>query len=113
MDETDCVSGFARAWVKSWCSAYEWPPSARFSFAKYGRGPAHQLCREWCRRSEYFYQLWVWAEEDEEDFGYTEAQVLAYEEDMEWLDFMISQEADSPAFIRGMEIRRMKPFMGP
>jgi hypothetical protein len=38
----DCVSGFARAWVQDWCTAFGWPSSARFGFARFGRADAHQ-----------------------------------------------------------------------
>ena len=55
----DCVSGFARAWVQDWCRTFALPSSARFGFGRYGRADAHQLCREWCRRLEYFDQLWL------------------------------------------------------
>ena len=108
---SDCVSGFCRGWVLDWCRAFGWPPSARFGFARFGRGPAHQLCREWCRRAEFFYRIWVEAESEE--FVFTALHINSYEEDMEWLDFMIGLPASDPAFAKGMEMRGSAPRVGP
>ena len=70
-----------------------------------------QLCREWCRRSEHFYRVWLEAEA--EGFEFTQAEVDDYTEDMEWLNFMIAQPPESPAFARGVQIRRLIPRLGP
>ena len=107
----DCVSGFARAWVQDWCERYDMASSARFGFARYGRAGAHQLCREWCRRNEYFFRIYQAAEND--FFEFAQAHIDDYQEDMEWLDFMIAEPADTVTFARGMEIRRMVPRVGP
>lgn len=107
----DSVSGFPRAWLLDWCNVYAWPVSARFSFTRFGRAAAHQLCREWCRRSEHFYRVWLEAEV--EGFEFTQAEVDDYTEDMEWLNFMIAQPPESPAFARGVQIRRLIPRLGP
>ena len=76
----------------------------------YGREGAHQLCREWCRRAEYFYQIWL--ETEEAGFEFNQAHADGYEESVEWLDYMISLPAEDAAFARGMEIRRMAPCLG-
>ena len=82
----DCVSGFARSWVLEWCRTFRWPTSSRFGFARFGRAEAHQLCREWCRRSEYFYQVYIAAVLPDE-FLYEQRHIDEYIEDEEWLVF--------------------------
>ena len=94
-------------------TSYGFPPSARFGFSKYGRAQAHQLCREYCRRGEYFCQLWVESDCGDDEFEYRDEHVAGYVEDMEWLNFMIALPAESAAFARGMELWRLVIRVGP
>ena len=69
---TDAVAAFPRAYVLDWCRRYDFPKSSRATFTTYGREPAHKLMREWCRRAEYFFQVFCGGSEtwgvDFEDF---------------------------------------------
>ena len=78
-----------------------------------GRAEAHQLCREYCRRGELFYQLWVESDCGVDEFDYCDEHIAEYVEDIEWLDFMIGLPTESTAFGRGMELRRLVPRVGP
>ena len=108
----DAVSGFARAWVHRWCTLYAWPTSARFSFGRYGRASAHALCRERCRRSEFFYKLWSEAGETE-GFEFSAAHGGEYHEDAEWLDCLAGLPEGDVALRRAREIQGLLPRLGP
>ena len=84
----DAVSCYARAWCLPWCASYGWPTSSRYGFVRYGRDEAHQLAREWLRRAEYFYNLFVVAGYDEH-FQYTVVHCTEYEENLDFIVFII------------------------
>ena len=109
----DAVSGFARAWAKDWCALYKWPRSMRFTYEKYGKPQAHELAREFCRRGTYFFMLWYDSPDTDEEFVYTEDHIRSYEEPIEFVDFMLGEPDASAAFDKGMEVRRIRPRLGP
>lgn len=49
----------------------------------------------------------------EEAFEYEEMHVEMYKETLQWLDFVVSLDADDPAFRRALEVRELKPTLGP
>ena len=106
----DQICGYARDAVKPWCILYEFPRQKSFAFGLYGRPAATELAREYCRRGDYFYSLYLNAEEDE--FAFTAAHVAAYPESPAFIDFMCSLEMDDPAFDAGLEVRALVPYLG-
>jgi len=104
----DGCCGFARGGgPQAWCIAYEFPRQASFMFEKYGRDAACQLAREFCRRGEYYYQLYL--EAGDEDFEYTGEHVAGYEESLQWLDFISVLDVEDNAFMKGLELRDLMP----
>lgn len=73
-------------------------------FSKFGFEPSAELAREYVRRGEYFYRLFVAAGSPDE-FEYSEEDVAGYAEGLAWLDFITSLDVESPAFGRGIELR--------
>ena len=108
---TDCVAGYARAWAKDWAKKYGWGTMKSYSFNLYGRYQADELAKEWVRRSEYFYLLFEGAQD--EAFEYTQADIDAYGERLEFLEFMVGEGPGTRAFTAGLELRGKAPRLGP
>lgn len=81
-----------------------------FMFAKIGREQSCELAREYCRRGEYFYRLFVEAGGD--DFVYEQAHVEGYAEGLPFLSFITELDSEHPAFVRGLEVRQLTPRLG-
>ena len=60
------------------------------------------------RRGDFFFKQWL--DQDSDHFLYTEANIDAYAEDLEWLNWITSLAADSVNYIRGLEVRRLVPI---
>lgn len=111
-EAADGCSGFARSGAPAaWCKKYGFPRQATFMFRKFGRQAASELAREYCRRGEHFYKVYVVS--GEEAFEYEEMHVEMYKETLQWLDFVVPLDADEPAFRRALEVRELKPTLGP
>ena len=82
-----------------------------YSLNWYGRYQADELAKEWVCRSEYYYLIYENA--GDEAFEYTQADVDAYEERLEWLQFMVGEGLESRAFAAGLELRAKTPRLGP
>jgi hypothetical protein len=59
-----------------------------FAYSKYGVFDSHALAREFCRRSDYFYSLWM-AEPENDFFAYTAEALDSYQETEEWVVFCL------------------------
>lgn len=106
----DGVVGTCRASARLWCSHYGWPRSKTYFFNKYSRAGAHMLAEEYCRRGEYFFNLYVaFDESGGEAFQYSEEDVAGYEDNMDFLNWFLEQPLDSPQFEAGMALRSLVP----
>lgn len=104
----DGAGGYARqGMVTSWCKRYGWPRQASFMFNKYGREGAVQLSKEYCRRSHFYFMLFVQSGTD--DFAFTPEALQSYQEGSEWLDWLCSLGNEDPGFKRGLAMRAMAP----
>ena len=79
-------------------------------FSKFGQDAANELAREYCRRGEYFFCLYLDAED--EAFAYTDAHVQAYPESPAWVSFREGLVAGSVTHRRAMELQRAVPRFG-
>lgn len=89
---------------------YQWPHSKTFAFSLYGRPACHELAREYCRRAQFFFDLWVDAEV--EVFHYEQVHLDMYEETLEWVTFCCELDEESETFARAIEIRSLLPKLG-
>lgn len=105
----DAVSAFARGGMcKSiFCHNYGWPAQFTCTYAKFGMESAHALCREFCRRGDYFFS--IWAAQPDDRFQFSEEDIQSYEETLEWVTFLTEADTDGPVFQRGLEIRELVP----
>ena len=79
-------------------------------FSKIGRDPANEVAREFCRRSEYFYSLYLDA--GDEGFTFTSAHVDAYVVGEAWARFRATLAVGSVAHRRAMQLESATPRMG-
>ena len=91
--------------AKYWCEAYSWQEKYEFFHSVYGVDGSNALANEVVRRGDFFFKQWL--DQDSDHFLYTEANIDAYAEDLEWLNWITSLAADSVSYIRGLEVRRI------
>ena len=110
----DGVLATGRASTRDWCKAFGWPNSRTFFFSKFGREAAHKLAEEWCRRADHYYRLFVEDEcEDGAKFRYCEEYLESYEEDLEWVSWLLEQDENGKVWAAAHEIRAMRPAAFP
>ena len=80
----------------------------RVNIARYGEEGCHILAVEWCRRSEYFFSLWVG---NPAFGGYTQEHFDNYEECDDFVIFMLALVPPDPAIARGTLIRQLHPLL--
>jgi hypothetical protein len=44
--------------ARNWCDCYNWPKEKNYFFSIYGHAGATNLVQEYCRRSNYYFNLW-------------------------------------------------------
>jgi len=105
----DAVVGRARGGVPSrWCRLFQWPKQMAAYYSKYGQVEAHELAREWCRRAQWFYSLWLRSEQ-EADFIYRQEDLQSCPERRHWLDFMAALPPGSVVMRKAEEIHGLVP----
>ena len=106
----DCVSGYPRGGRPlEWCRKYLFRKMFSNSISKYGDNAAMQLSREYCRRGEWYYMIWL-ETGSSADFRYTQEHLDSYLEIEEWVDWLLSLVPGSLPYARGMEIKRAVPI---
>ena len=86
---------------------YDWPRSKGFRFRLYGVDGANFLAREWCRKSHYFFNLWL----DTERADCFDVGVFDYVEHEEFLDWAVGIDISSPTWARISEVRAAFPTL--
>ena len=109
----DACAGKARGGLPvSWCKYFKYPTMASASFQKYTRDRALELSREFCRRSTYFFRLWLDSGLSYEVFRYTQAHVDAYVRHPDWAAFMTDVPAGSTSHKRAVKLDALVPKIG-
>jgi len=104
----DAVAGFARGGApKEWCNKFKWPKQHANCYSLYGIEGANHLASEYVRRSHYYFQLWL--ESDDQHFSYEQHHIDGYEENLEFMEWLCEQPADSDAFARGSDLVKITP----
>jgi len=107
---TDSCGAFARGGdVRDvFCWNYDYPRQMTLTYAKYdGTEATHTLCKEFCLRGNYFFNVWI--NQDDEVRPFTDAEINGYQDSEEFVNLLTSVSADSDVFIKGSEIRRIVP----
>ena len=93
---------------RSWCQTYEMPQSASFSVNRMGsREVAHALAVEWCKRNQWFFNLWK--AEETAGFKYTDDDYSSYKASAAWVAFKDNLNEPSDAFVRACRIDAVRP----
>ena len=110
-EAADGACGFARSGPpKTWCGKYGWATSRKFLFSRYGKEGATTLAREWARRAEYFYRLYLAS--GDVGFKYSQEHVDRYVDSPVFLDYLIGLDVEHPAFDVGTALRKLAPRLG-
>ena len=99
---------FARQSAMEFCRRYNWPREKGFSYRLYGgvHGSA-MLSREWARLGHYYMCIWI---ENCEDVAFIFDLVNdKAPDDLPFLDWAVTVDADSDTFNRIMEVREAFP----
>ena len=110
----DACAGKARSGLpKTWCRFYNFPVMASASFKKYGREAAMELAREFCRRGQFYFRMWLLSEGfSHDDFVYTRAQVNSYVPHADWVEFLAGLGAGSVTYRRAVKLAALHPRIG-
>ena len=105
----DAIVGDARtAQARAWGQRYAMGKMVSFSTILYGEAAAHAMALEWCRRCQFFYNLWVAA--NDESYQFTPADLEDYREGEEWLAFTSSLDEGHAAWPRIQRLRELVPL---
>jgi hypothetical protein len=106
----DACGGYPRRGLPdNWCIEFKFPRSMRFNFAKYSDEGSDALAKEFCMRGDHFFRIWLENVGGGVPFRYTADALNSYEDNLEFLDWLIAQPIDSPGYIRGQQFRAILP----
>jgi len=94
----------------SWCAMYGLNKLASFSFSVYGEVGAFVLSAEWCRRMQYYFDLWL---SGPDDYSFKPEDREGYKPSDEWLRFKASLPNSSKALQRVAAIDSLFPSSAP
>jgi hypothetical protein len=78
-----------------------------YALATYGEVAAHAMALEWCRKCQYYYD--IYKEANDEHYVYSEADVADYREEATFLEFTSDLGAEHPAWKRLLPVRELAP----
>jgi hypothetical protein len=107
----DRVQALARAGChKDWCKQYSLNMMASWSFQLYGAAAANAMAVEWCRKLQYYFDIWM--EQGSSNYQYTEADIKGYKPTTAWLDFETDVPLKGKLWDRVSAILAMRPSTG-
>ena len=89
-----------------WCQMYGLNKIASFSFSVYGEVAAAALSAEWCKRMQFFFDLWL---DGPDDFAYRPEDRQAYRPSDRWLRFVAALPNHGKARQRAEAIETLFP----
>jgi hypothetical protein len=110
---TDIAQGHTKGKdAETWAQTYKWVRYPVFTFKKYGQQNSIWLCIEWCRRSQYYYD--IFQSMGRGSYAYDIVDHDGYFEDSGYLDWAKSMCDDESvqgnnSYVRMAELRRMRP----
>jgi hypothetical protein len=101
-----CAATAKQGLPSQWCAQYGLNKIASFSFSVYGEQGAAQLSSEWCRRMQFYYDLWL---QSSPNHVFTLQDKAAYHPTEAWLRFKASLSCTSKVFQRAEAIEALFP----
>jgi hypothetical protein len=92
---------------RKWAETYHMGKQTSFAVKKYGAVAAHAMALEWCRKCEFFYQMWC--SQSERNYMYTPADLASYDEGYDWTSFMADLDVDSHTWSRASQVMALQP----
>ena len=97
----------ARGVPREWCDRYKLPKSITLSVPRIGDSAAATIALEWCSRLQHYFN--IWHAQPNEAYTYSAADIVSYEESVEWRSFVAGLEPGSPAALRAETVRLLAP----
>ena len=95
--------------VERWCETHFHSKSKSYKLLLVGEVEAGKLLREWCRKMQYYWDLW--AEHGSWEAAGGAAAFDAYTETVEYTAWVDSLPPGSVPRLRAMELRKLRPRM--
>ena len=96
---------------REWAGVYKYPKQREFSYKKYSKKCAHELAREWYRRSDWLFRKWRTSRD--ETFEYVASDVTEYAESKAYAAFVHELELDQPdEFTTAPQLRNARKAVG-
>ena len=92
---------------RKWAETYHMGRQISFGVKRFGPAAAHGMALEWCRKCEFYYQMWH--SQGEQNYMYTPADLASYEEDYDWTSFVTNLDVESPTWHRASQVMAMQP----
>ena len=96
--------------AQKWGATYGMGKMVTFGLQRYTSEDAHRLGNEWCRKCEFFYNLFLLA--DDVSFCYTRAHLASYTATADWVAWVDSLQEGSWTHTRALEIQALLPRVG-
>lgn len=103
----DSAGCLGRSHVYDWCRHYRFPTQKTFALRRYGHDTATRLAKEYVRRGNYFYNMWMFYGSDYAHV-FNAGDLDSFENDMPMDDFLtwsLSLDLDDEALDRITELR--------
>ena len=108
----DVVIGIATKGAASdWCRLYGLNVEASFSLAKYGEDSCRILAMQWCKVNQHYFD--IYKSQEEPEHIYSDAELASFQEDIDWVDFVLASGPESAVWARAHLIRHLKPSLRP
>jgi hypothetical protein len=105
----DGVAVFARNGLAnvSFCVTFDLPKQRSFAYTLHGMIGAHALVDELCRKSIFFFNMWLFSDDDA--FRFTDGMIASYVDSVDFTSFVDGERIDSVCYSKALLIRALKP----
>ena len=108
VNESDRIVAQAQAGpARTWCQRYGVNVMASFSFSRYGEKSCRTLALEWCRRLQFFFD--IWRHQDDSKYVYTDSDLKSYTAQPDWQAFVASLSLASDTLKRANVLSMLVP----
>ena len=95
--------------AEEWCERFDLPMSWGTSVKSYTDEQAHNLSEEWCRKMQFFMDVWK-SSGQEWEFRFADHVVGAYSEPESWAAWADAQPR-GPSRSRVVQLRKLRPLL--
>jgi hypothetical protein len=105
---SDAVVCVCREYVAPWAKVFKWPRYKTFTFAKYGQLEAVMMAREWARRGNHWFDLYM-NSGDDDGFAYSADNLSSYVDSEKFIDWALTMPLDADVYDCIIQVRNTVP----